>query len=219
MQKFFLYTILVIAYLGLAKALSPSEHGIQFLKNESQFSKILKSKNITVILIDTHATGFLIQTFYQKLRVITDYEHIDEMIVRTNKEFAKKNKDFIGLSIYRKSSDTEEFLPLPPGSLYIDNPEYGEWKTSKKGVIYWAFHKSYKNFPRYLGWGKFKITKDFFQQMKSSISLNRPFFGPNEEFGPNGKITKKNFPHFFGEDRKKKSDLKNLLLQYLKENF
>ena len=219
MQKFFLYTILIIVYLGLAKTLSPSEHGIQFIKNETHFSKLFKGKNLTVILVDTHATGFLIKTFYQKLRVISDYEHIDEMIVRTNKEFAKKNKDFIGLSIYRKHDEGEEFLPLPPGSLYIDNPEYGEWKTNKKGITYWSFYKTYKNFPKYLGWGKFKLTKDFLQQMKNAITLKQPFYGPNKEFGPEGKITQKNFPHFFSEDRKKKTDLKTLLLQYLKENF
>ncbi len=219
MQKFFLYSILIILYLGLAKALSPSEHGIQFLKNESQFSKLLKGKNLTVILVDTHATGFLIKTYYQKLRVISDYENVDEMILRTNKEFAKKNKDFIGLSIYRKTSDTEDFLPLPPGSLYVDNPKYGMWKTNKKGLTYWSFHKTYKNFPKYLGWGKFKLTKDFHQQMKNSISLNQPFYGLHNEFGSNGSITQKNFPHFFAQDRKKKTDLRALILQYLKENF
>jgi hypothetical protein len=94
----------------------------------------------------------------------------------------KKNKDFIGLSIYRKTSETEEFLPLPPGSLYVDNPKYGIWKTNKKGLTYWSFHKTYKNFPKYLGWGKFKLTKDFHQQMKNSISLNQPFYGLQNEF-------------------------------------
>ena len=134
MYKFFLYTVLIILYLGLAKALSPSEHGVQYLQNERGFSKLIKGNQSTVILVDTHATGFLIKTYYQKYRVISGYDSVEELIVRTSKEFAKKNLNHIGLSLYRKSDEAEEFLPLPPGSLYIGNREFGDWKTNKKGI-------------------------------------------------------------------------------------
>src|SRR6476619_5845112 len=156
MYKIFLYTILLITYLGLSKALSPSEHGVQYLQNARAFSKIIKGDQSTVILIDTHATGFLIKTYYQKYRVISGYDNVEELIVRTSKEFAKKNMSHIGLSLYRKSDVSEEFLPLPPGSLYLGNREFGDWKTSKKGRVYWKFNKVFKNFPKYLGWGKFR---------------------------------------------------------------
>mgnify|MGYP006140829921 CR=1 FL=1 len=46
--------------------------------------------------------------------------------------------------------EEEEFLPLPPGSLYLSNREFGEWKTNKKGQTTWRFNKVFKNFPRYL---------------------------------------------------------------------
>lgn len=219
MYKFFLYTMLVIIYLGLAKALSPSEIGVHYLQNEKAFPKLIKSPMTTVILVDTHATGFLIKTYYQKYRVISGYDTVEEMIVRTSKEFAKKNMNNIGLSLFRRTYDKEEFLPLPPGSLYINNREFGEWRLSKSGLVKWRFHKSFKNFPRYLGWGKFRPDENFFQQMKTSISLNQPFYGPKQEFGPKGRITQENFPHFFRSDRMKKVELKTLLIEYLKENF
>jgi hypothetical protein len=219
MYKFFLYTILVILYLGLAKALSPSEHGVQYLQNARGFSKMIKGNPATVILIDTHATGFLIKTYYQKFRIISSYDNVEELIVRTSKEFAKKNLNNIGLSLYRKSDELEEFLPLPPGSLYIGNREYGEWRLNKKGHMVWKFSKVFKNFPKYLGWGKFKPDMDFYQQMRSSMSLNHPYYGPNHEFGPDGKITRTSFPHFFREERMKKLDMKTLLIEYFKENF
>ncbi len=219
MYKFFLYIVLIISYLGLAKALSPSELGIQFLKNERGFSKLVKGNQLTVILTDTHATGFLMKTYYQKYRIISGYELIEDIIVRTNKEFARKNKEYIGLSIYRRNGAEEEFLPLPPGSLYINNSEFGEWKLNKEGQPYWKFSKVFKNFPKFLGWGKFRPNMEFYQQLRSSVSLNRPYFGPNHEFGPNGPITQKNFPHFFNKDRMKKVDMKTLLLDYFKENF
>ena len=219
MHKIFLYTILVITYLGLAKALSPSEHGVQYLQNERAFSKLIKGNQSTAILIDTHATGFLIKTYYQKYRVISGYDNVEELIVRTSKEFAKKNMPHIGLSLYRKSDTSEEFLPLPPGSLYIGNREFGDWKVSKTGRTIWKFNKGYKNFPKYLGWGKFRPDVDFFQQMRSYANLNLPYFGTKQQFGPNGKITRENFPQFFREERMKKVDMKTLLIEYFKENF
>lgn len=219
MYKFFLYTVLVILYLGLAKALSPTEHGVQYLQNERSFSKLIKGDDATVILMDTHATGFLIKTYYQKYRVISGYDNVEELIVRTSKEFAKKNMAHIGLSLYRRTDELEEFLPLPPGSLYLGNREFGDWKTNKKGVTYWKFNKVFKNFPKYLGWGKFKPDMDFFQQMRSFTSLNQPYYGPNHEFGPHGKITQTSFPNFFREERMKKVDMKTLMIEYFKENF
>lgn len=220
MYKVFLYTILIIVYLGLAKALSPSEHGVHYLQNERGFSKFIKGQHSTVILIDTHATGFLIKTYYQKYRVISGYDNVEELIVRTSREFAKKNMKHIGLSLYRKSEIVEEFLPLPPGSLYLGNREFGDWKKRKKdGSTYWKFNKVFKNFPKYLGWGSFRPDMDFFQEMRSSVSLNKPFYGVNQEFGTQGTITKKSFPNFFREERMKKVDMKTLLIEYFKENF
>ena len=219
MYKFFLYAMLVIIYLGLAKALSPSEIGVQYLQNERSFSKLIQEEIATVILVDTHATGFLIKTYYQKYRVISGYDHVEELIVRTSKEFARKNLPHIGLSIYRKMDKKEEFLPVPPGSLYLGNREFGDWKKNKRGETKWKFHKSFKNFPRYLGWGKFRPDENFFQELRSSINLNQPFYGPGQEFGPAGKITRENFPHFFKDERMKKVELKTLVIEYLKENF
>jgi hypothetical protein len=219
MYKFFLYFMLLIVYLGLAKALSPSEIGVHYLQNERGFTKLIKGPMATVILVDTHATGFLIKTYYQKYRVISGYDTVEELIVRTSKEFAKKNLSHIGLSLYRRTDQKEEFIPLPPGSLYVGNREFGDWKKNKKGETLWRFNKSFKNFPRYLGWGNFRPTEEFYQSMRSSVSLNQPFYGLHKEFGPSGKVTRENFPNFFKDERMKKVDMKTLLIQYLKENF
>lgn len=219
MYKFFLYAMLIIIYLGLAKALSPSELGVHYLQNERGFTKLIKAPVVTAILVDTHATGFLIKTYYQKYRLITGYDNVEELIVRTSKEFARKNMPHIGLSVYRRTDEKEEYIPLPPGSLYIGNPEFGHWRKDKKGKSEWRFNKSLKNFPRYLGWGEFRPDEKFYQEMKSSIALSRPYFGPANEFGPQGKVTQENFPHFFRDDRRKKVELKTLLIEYLKENF
>jgi hypothetical protein len=219
MYKFFLYAMLMILYLGLAKMLSPSEIGVHYLQNERGFSKFIPGPVATAILVDTHATGFLIKTYYQKYRVILGYDSVEEIIVRTSKEFARKNLANIGLSIYRKTDETEEFLPLPPGSLYLGNREFGQWKKNKKGKSFWVFNKSFKNFPRYLGWGEFRPDENFYLELRSHVSLNKPYYGLNNEFGPEGKVTQESFPQFFKETRMKKVELKTLLIEYVKENF
>lgn len=219
MYKFFLYAMLIILYLGLAKALSPSEIGIHYLQNEKGFSKLITTPETSVILVDTHATGFLIKTYYQKYRVISGHDTVEELIVRTSKEFARKNLPNIGLSLYRRMIENEEFLPLPPGSIFIGDHKYGSWKTNKKGVTYWSFNKAYKNFPRYLGWGSFRPTEEFYRALRSKISLNEPFYGLEGEFGLNGRVTRENFPQFFKEERMKKVEMKTLLIEYFKENF
>jgi hypothetical protein len=218
MYKFFLYCVLIVMYLGLSKALSPSEHGVQYLQNERGFSKLIKGNYSTVILIDAHTTGFLIKTYYQKFRVISGYDSVEELIVRTNKEFSRRNLAHIGLSLYRKTDTHEEFVPLPPGSIYLNNREFGSWKTNKKGETYWKFNKSFKNLPKYLGWSNFRPDMEFYQRLRSHASSGKPFYGSNGEFGPQGRITRENFPNYFREDRKK-MDLKSLLIEYFRENF
>lgn len=219
MYKFFLYFILTICYLGLAKALSPSELGVQYLQNERAFAKVIKTTPATAILIDTHTTGFLIKTYYQKYRVVSGYDEVEDLIVRTSKEFARKNLKHIGLSIYRITDEKEEFLPVPPGSLHLGNREYGDWRKLKSGRMVWRFNKAYKNYAKYFGWGNFRPDMDFQKDLRSRMALNQPYFGPNNEFGPEGKVTRENFPNFFKEERKKKVDMKTLLIEYFKENF
>ncbi len=211
--------MLIILYLGLTKTLSPSELGIQYLQNEKFFSKIIKANQATIILTDAHETGFLMKTHYLKFRVITGYDNVEEVIVRTNREFFRRNQPFIGLSTYRVNDGTEEFTPIPPGSLHIGNPEFGDWKVAKNGKLIWRFNKPLKNLPRYLGWGDFTPDMDFFQQLKIKQSLGEAYFGPNNQFGTNGFITKTEFPQFFKEERVKKIQMKTLLLEYFKENF
>jgi hypothetical protein len=219
MYKFFLYCMLVILYLGLAKALSPSELGVHYLQNEKGFSQLSNTPNTTFILIDTHATGFLIKTYYQKYRVISGYESVEDLIVRTSKEFAHRNMNNIGLSLYRRTDTREEYTPQPPGSIYIGNPEYGSWRNTGKNSLEWRFNKTFKNFPKYLGWGEFRPNQEFYKEMQLKSKVGEAYYGPNKEFGTHGSVTKTAFPHFFKEDRRKKVEMKTLLIEYFKENF
>jgi len=219
MQKLFLYFMLVIAYLGLAKALSPTELGMDYVPNEKGLSKAIPGQNVTVILTDTHATGFIIKTYYQKYRLVHGFQGVEEMIVRTSRDFALKSKNNIGMSIFRRTDGVEENIPMPPGVTFVGNRGFGEWRPDKKGQTRWRFYRAYKNLPRYLGWGGWRPVPEFYEQYVSHRERNKPFYGLDHEFGSDGRVTRKNFPNFFKPERQQKIDLKSLLLRYFKENF
>lgn len=219
MQKFFLYFMLVIAYLGLSKALSPTELGMDYVPNEKGLSRVIPGQNVSVILTDTHATGFLIKTYYQKFRLVHGFQGVEEMIVRTSRDFALKNRKNIGMSIFRRVEGQEETLPMPPGVSYVGNRGFGEWRPDRKGQVRWRFYRAYKNLPRYLGWGTWRPVPAFYEEYVSHSERKKIFYGLENEFGTDGRVTRKNFPNFFKPERQQVVDLKTLLLKYLKENF
>jgi len=194
MNKFSLYLILILIYLGLSKSFSPSENKITYIKNEKVFSNFFPTPPVSIILIDHFQTGFLIKTYFQKYRIIHGFKEPYEMVVRTSRQFWKKNYDNLGMSIFRKSEDDGriQYSPMPPGSLFIGNPAYGTWEY-KEGIKTWAFHKTYRGFIKLFGWNGFTPNYDFYETIKIHESHQNSFYGHNNEFGSNGSITKSNF--------------------------
>jgi hypothetical protein len=219
MQRFLLYVFLVIIYLGLAKLISPSEYGVQYLPNNKDYEKIFPQQNVSAILIDIHATGFLIKTYYQKYRVITGPTQAEDVIVRTSKDFAKKNKQNIGMSLFRKMGGVTSVIPLPPGAEFIGNENFGEWVETEGKNAVWTFHRPFKNLVRYFGWGDFQADKKFHEDLKVHLLNEKAYYGNNSQFGFNGSITKINFPHFFSKERQKKMSLDELMVLYFKQKF
>lgn len=219
MKRIFAYCMLIIVYLGLAKALSPTELGMFYVPNEKGLSKAIPGNSVTVILTDMHATGFLIKTYYQKYRLVYGFQGAEEMIVRTSRDFAKKSRNHVGLSIFRRFDGHEETLPMPPGGHLVGRREYGEWWEDSNHKIRWRFYRAYKNLPKYLGWGLWRPSPLFQEQYLAGLERVHPYTGPRSEFGPGGSVTKKSFPNFFEKERQRRVDLKALVLNYFRENF
>lgn len=223
MNKIALYILLIICYLGIAKSFSPTELGVTFVKDIDDLSRLVSRAPVSVILTDMHSTGFFIKSHYHKYKIVYGFSsYADEIVVRTSKEFSLKNKNNIGMSIFRRSGKdfSENSTPLPPGSIFIDDPSFGRWRTNpNSGIIYWKFYRAYKFLPKQLGWGKFSPTSKMYSKVLAHIGQNKPFHGLNNEFGTEGIITKEQFPDYFSEDRLKNIGFKELVLEYLKENF
>jgi len=192
MNKVSVYILLILIYLGLSKSFAPLSKGTKFITNERVFVNFFQDSPVSVVLIDSFETGFLIKTYFQKYSVIHGFKQPENIIVKTTKEFWQKNKKNLGMSLYRKgdSADSISNIPAPPGSLYVGNRSYGKWKLHGSGKRIWQFHRAYKNFPALFRWGSFRPSQEFSKHLKIFMRNGKAFYGLNEEFGLDGKITK-----------------------------
>ena len=221
MNKLIIYGILLLTYLGLSKSLSPNEFGIKYVNSDQSLSDLIPGSPVSVILTDIHSTGFIIKTYYHKYKVVFGFQSYEELIVRTSRIFTEKYKSYIGMSVFRryKVDQQESFTPLPPGSIFIGDKNFGNWDFKDSNNKEWKFFRVYRQIPKYLGWGDFKPTFKIYNKIKLHESQDKPFIGSNDEFGINGTITRKAFPKYFDRQSPKEAKLNNFLKDYVKENF
>ena len=220
MNKFILYGILLLVYLGLSKSLSPTEFGVKYINNDEALAEIINGAPVSVILTDIHSTGFLIKTFYHKYKIIYGFQAYDEIIIRTSRSYTEKKKPFLGMSIFRryKEDSRESFTPLPPGSVFIGNRSFGSWVTQNSQKV-WRFFRVYRQIPKYLEWNDFVPNIQIYNEIIANQEKNIPYYGENKEFGIKGSITQAAFPKYFERQKPEKVDLKSFLQTYIKENF
>lgn len=195
MNRFSLYILLIMLYLGLSKSFAPSEQKADYIQNEQVLSGYFKGAPITVLITDTIQAGFLIKTYYLKLKIINPFEsYSEDVVVRTSAPFWEKNTGHIGMTIFRRKEDNAEYstLPLPPGAQYIGDPAYGSWAYEDSGRKIWQFHKAYRRLYQEFYWGTFRPDYDFYEKLKIYLNNGTIFYGLSDEFGTNGSVTKEN---------------------------
>lgn len=219
MNKVIFYTVLIASYLVLSKTFNPDNSGVEYIRTSEELNKIIFRVPSEAILLQTLSKGFLIKTYYQRYKIVYGFHPPREIVVRTRRSHAENTKKYLGMSVFRKhSSGFFETLPLPPGSQFIGNRQFGRWVFKNK-EYYWTFYRAYKDFPRLFGWNNFNATKSFFNELKQHRENKIPFLGTQNEFGESGKITQS-----FVKIPKNKSGLdairfKTLFTEYLKVNY
>lgn len=194
MNKISLYILLILMFLGLSKSFAPSEKKTPYIENEMSFSNYFYGAPISIILIDSFKTGFLIKTYFQKYKVVHGFKHPETIIVRTSQDFWNKNLNNKGMSLFRRDEreNKESLIAMPPGTLYLGDPAYGRWRTDDSGGSFWEFHRAYRHFPKIFNWGKFRPSKIFHNSLTIYLSHENSFYGLNKEFGSEGSVTIEN---------------------------
>ena len=191
MNKISVYILLILIYLGLSKSFSPSEKKASYIPNQRVFSSFFYGSPLSVILLESFQTGFLIKTYFQKYKIVHGFKHPETIIVRTSYDFWKKNLPNLGMSIFRRGErqNAESTIPMPPGLLYIGDPSYGHWEIQDSGDKLWFFHRAYRHFPNYFGWNEFRPSERFFETALTFLGQDKPYYGENMEFGSKGYLT------------------------------
>lgn len=192
MNKLSLYTLLIFIFLGLSKSFAPSEKRTDFLKNERVLSHLFQGSPLSLILVDRFQAGFLINTYYLKIKVVHGFKEPHERVVRTSWQYWQSLEGFIGMSIFRRFERTniESTVPMPAGIIYIGDPAFGHWDYHNSGKKIWLFHRAYRQFPKIFKWGEYTPTYKFYQKYLTYLKNNKPFFGINKEFGTKGSLNK-----------------------------
>ncbi len=224
MNKISLYIFLIIIYLGLSRTFAPQIQSQIYIQNEKSFPNFFKQEPMTLILIDSFKTGFIIKSYFQKYLKLYAFGPTQEVLVKTSKDFWKEHFPHRGLSIFRRydTDNSVNFTPLPPGMVFINNPSFGAWVRSTTGKQFWRFHRAYRSFPKVLGWDTFVLTREFYQEVIKSEKQGKTFLGFNNEFGEHGTITQKSFPQSNLDKREKINFIEHVreifLLEGMKSN-
>lgn len=233
MNKISLYVLLILIFLGLSKSFSPSEQRTPYLANEQVYSDFFFGAPLSIILVDSFKTGFLIKTYFHRYKIVHGFKIPEEIVVRTSKKFWDKNLPNKGLSLFRRKEvlfeepgkkeakqkyvseleqgHEESTVPMPPGILYVGDHAYGRWRLIDSGEKVWTFHRAYRHFPKIFKWGGFRPTQDFQKTAEVYTTQDRPFYGLNNEFGTNGEITKEEFKDTLNTDEHKIEFIKHIL--------
>jgi hypothetical protein len=219
-NKSAVYIFLILIYLAIAKSSSHNELGAFYVNSIDDIEQLVPGAPVSVILTDMHTTGFLIKSHYQKWRVVHGYRSSEEIIVQSSPKFTLQHKLFVGMEIFRRSSENfiSNSTPLPPGSIFVDDPAFGRWREDN-GIKSWRFYRAYRHLPSSLGWGDFRPNADFARQIQIHIEQNKPFYGFENEFGTSGKFTQKAFPDFFSKNRQRTNSLAKMFKSYFNYQF
>lgn len=191
MNKISVYILLTLIYLGLSKSFSPSEKRAPYIPNEKIFPSFFFGAPLSIVLLDSFQTGFLIKTYFQKYKIVHGFKHPETIIVRTSYSFWERNKGNLGMSIFRRGEkkNTQSMIAMPPGILYVGDPAYGHWEMQNSGDKEWIFHRAYRHFPAIFSWGSFKPTEQFYNAANAFLEHDKPYYGENNEFGTNGTLS------------------------------
>jgi len=217
MGKISLYILLTLIYIGFSKSTGSFKENRPLLKSEKIFDPFFQNAPVSVVLIGMFEQGFFLKSYFLRLRLVHAYFPTEDIVIQTSREFYEKNLNNLGMSIYQRRSLEIPGLsiPQPSGTIFLGDLTYGLWKLDKSGERVWEFHRAFRNFPEILGWGKFRPSMDFFNNLKIHDSYNQSYYGPNGEFGKNGSVSSKYFFPSTDQDSRKTERL----LPHLKKLF
>ena len=93
--------------------------------------------------------------------------------------------------------------PSPPGYQYIGNKRYGRWRQDSHGNSFWEFYGKYAFFSHLFGGFTRPIYRNDWNDYRRYNSMGRPYYGRNNQYGTQGKLTKQTNRSYFQRQKAK----------------
>jgi hypothetical protein len=155
-----------------------------------------------VILEDMKEEGTFFKSYYHKYKIIVKDAILEDTVDATetgweevSKEFFRRHLPFLGMTIWVKKDGKESASAGPPGYEYVGDSRYGSWHRGSSGGSFWVFYGQYRLLSDLLGPGP--IYRNHYNTYGTYRSQNRPYYGPNKQYGTNGSVTKSQKPNFY----------------------
>ena len=150
----------------------------------------------SVILDDMSVEGNFIKDYYHKYRVIAETQSTQTDWRRVSEKFYKQYEPFLGMTIWSKKDGKEAGSVGPPGYEYVGDSRYGNWQKDSSGNSFWVFYGQYRLLSDLLGFGGpiYRRNYNSYQQYRTK---GQPYYGPRNEYGTKGSVTKKQKPNFY----------------------
>ncbi len=176
-------------------------------------AQLASAPEYSIVLEDMKEEGVFFPTYYHKYRVVqgdqtwtTDWLEVSESVYRNH-------ENFLGMTLASKGPDGETTTPHPPGYDYVGNPKYGQWRTDSSGRSFWEFYGQYALLRDLLGLGGRVIYRNDYDLYQTYRNQNRPYYGPNREYGTRGTLTRQTKPSFFERRRAREMIRRERFLQ------
>jgi hypothetical protein len=164
-----------------------------------QIHQDIKTKGTStysIVLSDMQAEGNFIKNYSHSYRVITPKQKFSYGPLDVPKKMFDYYRPYLGMTIWSQKDGEGGQNLAPPGYAYVGDPRYGQWRTDSSGRSFWMFYGQYRLLSDLLGLGG-RVYRGQYDRYRGYRSQNRPYYGPNQNYGTNGTITRKQYPDFF----------------------
>ena len=175
-------------------------------------AQLASAPDYSIILEDMQESGTFVPIHYHKYRIVQGDRTVTTDWLKVSKSVYQTNKPFLGMTLASKTAAGVDGTPHPPGYGYVGNKQYGSWQTGSGGS-FWVFYGQYALMRDLLGMGRGPILQRNYDNYRTHRTQQRPYYGPNKEYGTQGSVTRQTKPTFFdrrvAKDRMKRASFQD----------
>ncbi len=172
-----------------------------------------------IILNDMRIDGNFSKDYYHQYKIVvgekksgSDDLEVSERILdaeRVSQKHYARYQDKLGMVLVSKDQEGVDGVPQPAQYRYVGNNRYGEWRTNSNGTSFWAFYGQYAMLSHIMGSGQRPIYRDEWNSYQGSRRRGQTYFGPNNDFGTRGSVTRTTNPGFFQRQQARQAASRN----------